>query len=50
MGEAQEKIKFLLENEEERKKIAKAGQKRALEEHNFFNKALDLDKIIQKHI
>ncbi len=40
------KLRFLLENEQERKKIAEAGQKRTLKDHSFQNRAMAIDEVI----
>jgi glycosyltransferase involved in cell wall biosynthesis len=39
--EAVEKIKYLLDHEDEREKIARAGQQRTLKDHNFRTRILD---------
>lgn len=44
-----DKISFYLENEDQRKKIAEAGQKRTLTEHNYENRMRELLKIIEKY-
>jgi len=44
------KIKYLHNNENERIKIAEAGQKRTLKNHNFKNRAMILDEFIRKHL
>lgn len=41
-----EKVNWLLEHSSEREKIAEAGQKRILSDHNFDNRAKQLHKII----
>lgn len=43
-----EKVKYILEHENERRKIAAAGQRRALREHTFDNRAAEIDKIIRR--
>lgn len=43
------KISFYLENDEKRKKIAEAGQKRTLNEHTYENRMKELLKIIEKY-
>lgn len=44
-----EKVKYILEHEPERRAIAAAGQKRALREHNFDNRARQIDEIIREY-
>ena len=44
------KIKYFLNNEEERLKIALAGQKRTLTEHTYFNRMKDLIGILEKYL
>jgi spore maturation protein CgeB len=46
--EAAEKIKWLLNNERERKKIAIAGQKRTLKCHNYKDRAFEFEGILKK--
>jgi spore maturation protein CgeB len=46
--ECTEKVKYLLENENERRTIAEAGQRRTLREHTFENRAARIDEIIRK--
>jgi spore maturation protein CgeB len=45
--ECAEKVKYLLEHEEERQKIADAGQGRTLRDHTFDNRAVQLNDIIK---
>ena len=45
--ECVEKIKWLINNEEEMKKISYAGQEKTLKNHNFKNRAMEFDKIIK---
>jgi spore maturation protein CgeB len=45
-----EKVHYLLENERERRTIAKAGQKRTLTEHTIYHRAEQLDEIIKSHL
>lgn len=45
-----DKIKYYLEHEEERKKIAQAGQQRTLREHTYENRMKELISIINKYI
>ncbi len=44
-----ERVKYLLANESERTRIAEAGQKRTLKEHNFYNRMKDLIEIIKNY-
>jgi spore maturation protein CgeB len=46
--ECVEKVRYLLENEETRRSIAEAGQRRTLREHTFENRAARIDEIIHK--
>ncbi len=48
-AECVEKVKYLLANENERKKIAAAGQKRTLKDHTFDKRAARIDEIIRRH-
>ncbi len=45
--ECVEKVNYILENDEERRSIAAAGQLRALREHTFDNRAARIDEIIR---
>ena len=45
-AECAEKLKYILAHEPARRQIAQAGQKRALREHNFDNRAAKIDEII----
>lgn len=45
-----EKVNYLQENEREREEIAKAGQKRTLEEHNYHKRIKELLKILNEFI
>ncbi len=45
--ECAEKAKYILENENLRRQIAEAGQRRTLREHNFENRAARIDEIIR---
>lgn len=47
--ECVEKVVYILEHETERREIAAAGQKRALREHNFDNRAKQIDEIIKEY-
>ena len=44
------KIYYYLDNPEKRKTIARRGQKRCLSEYSMGKRALELDRIIQKHL
>lgn len=50
INECIDKTKWLLSHPEELKKIAKAGQRRTLRDHNFYNRAVELDSIIKKEL
>ena len=43
-----EKVNYLLDHEEERKTIAKLGQKRTLRDHTFDNRAAQLNDLLRK--
>lgn len=45
-----EKVNYLLENDNERTKIAKAGQERTLTEHNYYKRMKELLEILKKYI
>jgi spore maturation protein CgeB len=45
-----EKVKYLLEHEEQRQAIAHAGQQRTLRDHTFDNRAAQLDDLIREKI
>lgn len=47
--ECLELVKYFLENEEERAKIAKAGQERTLREHTYYNRVKELVDIVRKY-
>ncbi len=49
-AEAKDKIKFLLKNEDVRKKISAAGQARTLKEHNHSNRVKQMIEIIVKEM
>ena len=49
-SEAIEKVRYLLEHEEERKAIARAGKARTLREHTYAQRAIQLDEIIQQEL
>lgn len=48
--ECVEKIKYYLENEKEREKIVKAGQRRTLKEHSYLNRMKGLIGIVEKYM
>ena len=45
-----EKVKYLLANDKERAKIAKAGQERTLKEHNYHNRMKELLRILNEYV
>lgn len=45
--ECVEKVKYILDHEDERRAIAAAGQRRALRDHTFENRAVLIDEIIR---
>ena len=45
--ECVDKVNYILENEDERRKLAAAGQRRTLREHTFDNRAARIDEIIR---
>ncbi len=49
-SEAIEKVQYLLEHEEERKAIARAGQARTLRDHTYAQRAIQLDEIIKQEL
>jgi len=48
--ECAEKVRYLLEHENERKAIAQAGQRRTLRDHTFKQRAQQLDQIIRTRL
>ncbi|MGI8543517.1 MAG: CgeB family protein [Aridibacter sp.] len=48
--ECAEKVKYLLEHEDERSAIAAAGQRRTLSEHTFDKRTARIDEIIRKSL
>ncbi|MGA9996661.1 MAG: glycosyltransferase [Pyrinomonadaceae bacterium] len=46
--ECAEKVKYLLEHEDERRNIARAGQARTLRSHTFDHRAAQLDELIRQ--
>ncbi|MGK7874691.1 MAG: glycosyltransferase [Xenococcaceae cyanobacterium] len=48
--EAMEKVWYLLEHEEERRAIARAGQARTLSDHTYAQRAIQLDEIIRQEL
>jgi len=49
-AEAVEKAKFLLEHDDDRQRIAAAGQQRTLREHTVAHRATQLDAILRRYI
>ena len=45
-----DKIHYYLANPEKREKIAKNGQQRCLDQYTMKNRAVDLDRLIRKHL
>ena len=45
-----EKVKYLLADDKERAKIAKAGQEKTLKEHTFYNRMKELHEILEDYI
>ena len=50
VDEAVEKVKYLLDHEDERAEIARAGQKRTLKDHTIFNRCQLIDDVIQSKL
>jgi spore maturation protein CgeB len=48
--ECAEKVKWLLDNPQQRDAIAQAAQSRTLKDHTFMHRAIQLDQIIQKEV
>lgn len=48
--ECAEKVRYLLENADERRAIADAGQRRTLRDHTFENRAARIDEIIRQSL
>jgi spore maturation protein CgeB len=48
--ECAEKVRYILDNEELRRRIAEAGQRRTLREHNFENRAARIDEIVRSFL
>ncbi len=48
--ECAEKLRWVLDDEARRQRIAEAGQRRALRDHTFENRAARIDEIIRKHL
>lgn len=46
--ECVEKVRYLLDHEDQLQRIAKSGQRRTLRDHTFDNRAAQLDQIIKK--
>ncbi len=49
-AECVEKVKYILEHEDERRELAAAGQLRTLREHTFDNRAARIDEIIRNFL
>lgn len=47
-GECSEKVRYLLDHEDERQKIAAAGQRRTLRDHTYRRRAEQVDEILTK--
>lgn len=45
-----DKINYYLKHDDEREKIAKAGQRRTIKDHNYSNSMIELVKIIKKYM
>lgn len=50
VDECAELIRFYLEHDEEREKIARAGQQRTLREHTYYCRAQELNEIARKYV
>jgi spore maturation protein CgeB len=50
VDEAVEKVKYLLDHEDERQAIAKAGQDRTLKDHTIINRCQRIDAAIQEKL
>ncbi len=50
VSEAIEKVNYLLDHDEERKKIAFAGQKRTLKDHTIKIRCQEIDQYILDHL
>lgn len=50
IDEAVEKVNYLLENEDVRKEIASAGQRRTLKDHTIFNRYQQIDEVIRSNL
>jgi hypothetical protein len=48
-AECVEKVRYILAHEQKRRAIAAAGQRRTLREHNFDNRAAQVDEIIKEY-
>ena len=48
--ECVEKVRYILEHEDERRAIAEAGQRRTLRDHTFANRAARIDEIIRRSL
>ena len=50
IDEVVEKVRYLLDHEDERAEIARAGQKRTLKDHTIFNRCQLIDDVIQSKL
>ena len=50
VDEAVEKVTYLLDHEDEREEIARAGQKRTLKDHTIFHRCQLIDNVIQSKL
>ena len=50
VDEAVEKVTYLLDHEDERAEIARAGQKKTLMDHTIFNRCQLIDDVIQSKL
>ncbi len=50
VGDLADKIRYYLQDEAEREKIAQAGQRACLERHGYDKRILEFENIIQKHL
>jgi spore maturation protein CgeB len=48
VDECVEKLRFLLEHDEQRRAIAASGQRRTLRDHTFAHRAAQIDAVIRK--
>jgi spore maturation protein CgeB len=50
VDEAVEKVNFLLENDDVRREIAEAGQRRTLKNHTINHRCQEIDKVIKNRL